>query len=199
MKNPSSSRGFTLIETLVAVTLLTVAIAAPIVLTSKSLAAAYRARDQITAFHLAQEAIETVRHVRDHNILLIAAGNQETDLLDGILSDDGSEVFTVDATEPIDDAIDLNGCPSNECPRLQIDDSGNNSSGLYGYGSGWRETRFTRTVRAETVPHDGDVPQEVKVTAEVSWQTGAFRVESVEISANLYRWVSDNSQEDEDE
>src|SRR3989344_5745503 len=64
-----SSRGFTLIETLVAVTLLSVAITAPMSLTTRSLAAAYYARDQITAFHLAQEAIESVRHARDHNIL----------------------------------------------------------------------------------------------------------------------------------
>ena len=50
-------KGFTLIETLVAVSLLTVAIVAPMTLTARSLSAAYYARDQITAFHLAQEAI----------------------------------------------------------------------------------------------------------------------------------------------
>src|SRR3989344_4356012 len=69
-----TSRGFTLIETLVAVSFLTVAIVAPMTLTTKSLSTAYYARDQITSFHLAQEAIETVRHVRDGNILSNALG-----------------------------------------------------------------------------------------------------------------------------
>jgi len=193
MKTTLSARGFTLIETLVAVTLLTLAIGAPMALTSKSLAAAYRARDQITAFHLAQEAIETVRHVRDHNILMIAVG-EDVDLLDGILTeDDDSQVFTVDTTESIENAIDLNGCPSGECPPLQI----NSDDELYGYGTGWRDTRFTRTVSAETIREEDGVPQEVKITAAVSWQTGSFEVQTVEISENLYRWVSDNTQEDD--
>ena len=91
--------GFTLIETLVAVSLLSVAIVAPMSLTTKSLAAAYYARDQIVAFHLAQEAVETVRHFRDNNILQTALGNP-TDILAGIPL---GIPFTVNT---IDDSID---------------------------------------------------------------------------------------------
>ena len=54
-KPKSKIRGFTLIETLVAISLLMVAIVAPMSLTARSLATAYYARDQITAFHLAQK------------------------------------------------------------------------------------------------------------------------------------------------
>ena len=61
--------GFTLIETLVAISLLSVSIVAPMALASQSLAAAYYARDQITAYHLAQEAIEAMRSIRDRQIL----------------------------------------------------------------------------------------------------------------------------------
>src|SRR3989338_949042 len=66
------SPGFTLIETLVAISLLTIAIIAPMALTAQSLATAYYARDQITAFYMAQEAIEGVRALRDGQILLIS-------------------------------------------------------------------------------------------------------------------------------
>src|SRR3989344_9316175 len=69
---PASSRGMTLIETLVAITILTVAIIAPMSLTMQSLSASYYARDQVSAFNLGQEAIESVRAIRDGNILRIA-------------------------------------------------------------------------------------------------------------------------------
>src|SRR3989338_503600 len=78
--NRRLTTGFTLIETLVAISLLTVAIVVPMSLVTKSLSTAYYARDQVTAFHLAQEAIEIVRHVRDNNILMNAQGTP-TDLL----------------------------------------------------------------------------------------------------------------------
>src|SRR3989344_79302 len=64
------SSGFTLIETLVAVLLLTTAIAGPLTIVSKGLIAALVSKDQITAFFLAQDAVEYVRFVRDTNRLL---------------------------------------------------------------------------------------------------------------------------------
>ena len=67
-----ASRGMTLIETLVAISILAVAIVAPMTLTMQSLSSAYYARDQVVASNLAQEAIESVRAVRDGNILRIA-------------------------------------------------------------------------------------------------------------------------------
>src|SRR3972149_102217 len=71
--SPSNlSRGFTLIETLVAISLLSIAIVAPMSLTSQSLTAAYYARDQVTAFNLAQEGLEAVRAFRDGQVLQIS-------------------------------------------------------------------------------------------------------------------------------
>jgi len=182
------SRGFTLIETLVAVTLLTVAIAAPISLTAKSLATAYYARDQITAFHLAQGAIESIRHVRDNNILKNAFGNS-ADLLDGIPSTDGA-AFIIDTR---DDTMAL--CAPEGCPPLQTDGE------LFGYRSGcimptnncgesegWTNTHFTRTVRAAFVSGSSD---EVEISVEIEWTTGAFGSRSFTISENLYKWVEE--------
>src|SRR5665213_1019796 len=76
-------RGFTLVETLAAISLITIAIVAPMALTVQSLQAAYYARDQITASNLAQEGIEAIRSVRDGNILATAKGTA-TDLFQGI-------------------------------------------------------------------------------------------------------------------
>jgi len=178
---------------MVAISLLTIAIVAPMSLTTRSLAAAYYARDQITAFHLAQEAVESVRHVRDHNVLLNALGTR-TDLLSDIPATDGSP-FTVDTRT---DAMNL--CAGGTCPPLQTDGS------FYGYysnpptnpplsGSGWTNTLFTRTVRAAFLKNaDGtDNTDEVRVSVTVSWQTGAYQTRSFAISDNLYRWVNDGS------
>jgi len=176
----SERAGFTLIETLVAVTLLTVAIIAPMTLTTKSLAAAYYARDQITAFHLAQEAIEALRHRRDANILRIAKGGEQVNMLDGLLEYADGKPFTIDT---IDEAM-------SHCDKTCVTIKKRiNGSPLYGYGgSGWMDTRFTRSVTME--PLGGD---ELRITVVVSWQTGSFQTRDVEISANLYRWVNDAS------
>lgn len=183
-----NERGFTLIETLVAVTILSVAITAPMALTAKSLATAYYARDQIIAFHLAQEAIEAIRHRRDNNILTNVFGNQ-ADLLEGIPSTTGSP-FTVDTR---DDSTAL--CDAAGCPPLQ------SNGELYGYrpgcsmpttdcgaGEGWTNSRFTRTVTARFVSGSSD---EVTISVEVEWTTGSFQTRSFTISENLYRWVEE--------
>jgi prepilin-type N-terminal cleavage/methylation domain-containing protein len=72
------ARGFTLVETLVAVLLLTVAIAGPLTIISKSLITALVAKDQVTAFFLAQDAVEYVRFVRDTNKLQDSAWRDES-------------------------------------------------------------------------------------------------------------------------
>ena len=186
------AKGFTLIETLVAITLLTVAIVAPMALAAQSLAAAYYARDQITAFFLAQEAIEAVRSVRDAQILEIAqtAGSEGVDLFGSVPL---NAPFTVDAGEVAANQA-ISTCDTT-CPPLQT------NGDLYGYydnppsnppppDSGWQNSNFTRTVRAAYVDGDQD---EIRLTVTVAWKTGAFQERSFSISENLYRWVNDGS------
>jgi len=173
-------RGFTLIETLVAISLLTIAIVAPMSLTAQSLSSAYYARDQITAFYLAQEAIEALRSVRDGNILKVSQG-QAVNLLDGI-PDTNGQPFTIDTRTNT-----MTLCDASGCPPIQTDGS------FYGYGggnSGWTNTNFTRTVTASFVP---GTTNEVKVTIRVNWISGGFQTRTFQISEDLFRWVNDGS------
>ena len=181
--DPRPIRGFTLIETLVAVSLLSLAVVAPMSLAATSLSTAYYARDEVTAFHLAQEAIESVRSVRDSNILKNGFGTQ-TDILASIPD---STPFVVDTR---DNSMDASVCVSGVCPQIESD--GN----LYGYGhgaSGWVKTRFTRTVRATTVRSESGVPQEIRVSVTISWKTSGFQTRTFTISENLFRWINDGS------
>src|SRR3989344_8445575 len=174
-----SSRGFTLVETLVAVMLLSVAVVAPMSLAAKSLGSAYYARDQITAFYLAQEAIEALRSIRDSQILVIAQSSSGAPDIFGSIPHDNSP-FTIDARK-IDPAGAILPC-SGSCPALQTDGT------LYGYEAGWADSNFTRTVRAYYVGGSFD---EIRVTVTVEWQTGPIQKRTFSISENLYRWVND--------
>jgi prepilin-type N-terminal cleavage/methylation domain-containing protein len=176
------SSGFTLIETLVAVTLLTVAVIAPITLTAQSLQTAFYARDQITAFYLAQEAIEAIRSILDGQILQITQTANASGLNIFGPIPLSNQPFTVDARIANSSGA-ITSC-SGTCPPLQTDGT------LYGYQSGWSNSNFTRTVKAAFV---GAGQDEIRITVTVTWQTGAYQVRTFSISENLYRWVKDGS------
>lgn len=64
-KKSYKKSGFTLIEALVAISILMIAIASPMLLAQKSLSTATLSKDQMTATFLAQDAIEAVKNIRD--------------------------------------------------------------------------------------------------------------------------------------
>jgi len=174
------NKGFTLVETLVAISLLTISIVAPMSLTMLALSSAIYARDQITAYYLAQEGIEAVRSVRDGNILVTALGTPTPILSEGtgpgqIPSTSGTP-FTID-THTIPATMAL--CDSGTCRVLETDGD------LYGYSSGWTNTTFTRSVSATVISQD-----EVRISVTVSWNTSPFNVRSFTLSDNLYAWIN---------
>lgn len=65
MKTISYKKGFTLVETLVAILILVVAISALFTLASNSLFSVRSAKNQSTALYLAQEAMDYIRSTRD--------------------------------------------------------------------------------------------------------------------------------------
>ncbi|HEY4487603.1 MAG TPA: hypothetical protein VI483_02455 [Candidatus Paceibacterota bacterium] len=180
--------GFTLVETLLAVSLLAIAITAPMVLTMQALTSAYYARDQITASHLAQEGLEAVHAVRDQQILRIATKMKDdaddVDLFGALhtYAQNGKK-FTID----VSDRDDIAECDVGGCDALRTNDD------LYGYDLDWKPTNFTRTMTVCYVQPSGVCgtveSDEVKVTVEMSWHTGSYNVRTFTIEENLYRWV----------
>lgn len=177
----------TLVETLVAISILAVAIVAPMTLTMQSLSAAYYARDQVIASNLAQEAIEAVRAVRDHNILVLALDSGATcpdDLLPMHLMCGiplGGQDFIIDVRT---DPPEIETCVG-VCEKLKTDNN------LYGHDDAWTtETPFRRTVTAEYVSGAED---EIRVVVTVEREAGAHTAPAVVLEENLYRWVNDGS------
>ena len=175
----SAKRGFTLIETFVAISILTLAVVAPMTLAARSLSISYYVRDEMTASYLAQEAIETIRNIRDSRSLEGLLAGSSVDPFSDIPSTDGA-AFTVDAHVSASNAM---GLCSGACDVVQTNGQ------FYGYNdgtSGWTDTRFTRTVTASYV--DG-AHTDLRLSVTVSWKTGSFQERSVTLHENLYRWV----------
>lgn len=74
-------KGFTLIETLVAITVLLLVVVGPMTVAQKGIQNAYFATQQATAVFLSQEALEAVREYRDKDALEVfhrTSGNTDT-------------------------------------------------------------------------------------------------------------------------
>ncbi len=163
--------GFTLVETMVAISILSLAVTGPLLIAQKGLGSSIYARDQITAFYLTQEAVEYVRNVRDSNRITGAAWLSQF----GGCKEDGSgrkcQIDSQYADFSAGGAIAA--CPGGVCPVLSL----NTASNVYGYGSGgdWKPTIFTRTVSIDDRAKPGAKPdQEAQVSVTISWGTKLF-------------------------
>lgn len=159
--------GFTLIETLVAISILVVSIAAPLTIASKGLASAFLARDQITAFYLAQDAVEFVRNTRDENILSSA------NWLSGFPNTTGLP-FTVDTSDG-----EMEACSSGVCAPLDY----NPATNFYSQNdSGGSESDFTRIVTITSLNTN-----EIVIEVTVEWSAGIFE-RTFSVKENLFNW-----------
>lgn len=173
----SKEKGFTLIETFVAITILTIAIVAPMSLVARSLSISYYVRDEITASYLAQEGIEVVRNVRDSNLIDYLKNGDGVDQMAGIPI--GTEFLVDSGLSSLDPFQNCSGL----CPPISYNGE------FYGYNDGignWVPTKFTRTVVAE---YADDANDDLEVRVTVTWQTGGFQVRTVTLVEHIYRWI----------
>lgn len=155
------ARGFTIIEAFVGITILLIGIVGPLVLVNTNFQAGRFSRDQITAYYLAQEAIEAVREIRDENFL---AGDAWLNGLNACTSSNGCRIdggrLGTSAILP---------CGAGGCEQqLRLD----RRTGEYSYDSDDEETRFYRYVRIT----DNNTNQ-ATVTVYVGFDTGRYEQE----------------------
>lgn len=175
-------RGFTLIETMVAVAIITVAIIGPLYALQQGLENSYGARDKLIASGLAQEGVEFIHGVRDgnylYNIVNKAAPRSWFHGLDG----NGTSIdCTGGNTCVIDAYYNTVALCTGACPPLKI-----LSTGLYNQGAVSASnvaTRFTRTVQLNRI--NG---REMQVLVTVSWMSSQTQ-KSVVVSENIQDWL----------
>jgi prepilin-type N-terminal cleavage/methylation domain-containing protein len=176
-----SIKGFTLVETLVAIAVLTVSIIGPFVAIQNALNASFAARDQLIGSMLAQEAIEYVRGVRDGNYIYNV--QNPTIARSWFYGLDGSGGADCRANNC---SVDMNTythatCPAGVCPVL------NRNTTTYRYttqsGAGYSASPFTRTLRLTSIN-----AREMQVSSTVTWKT-AGRTYTITVTEILGAWL----------
>ncbi len=188
-------RGFTLLETLVAVTILVLAVAGPLTVAGRALVAAQNARDQLTASYLAQEGIEYVRAARDREFLIAreAGGSDVTarawqafapsggSFAHCEISTDPNQACTLDPylAASAGGPAALVSCSVSTCGPLYV-----NSLGQYRQSNtnGGVVTSYTRTIQGTLVSANN-----LKVTSTVKWVSRGTSYQAT-VTSNLTPW-----------
>lgn len=171
------NKGFTLVETIVAVFILTISLAALLNLISTSLDAFKYSRDEVTANYLIQEVVDSVRNNRDSTAFLDTTSTGGwTNFLNMYGYNDGGSgkacfqngILTGCTIDPLE-AVKSGGsgmqaCIGN-CTPLSFDS--NASTGAAFYSSGGSPSGFKRIVKM-SVPTATNL-NELDVTVFVTW------------------------------
>jgi Tfp pilus assembly protein PilV len=184
-------KGLTLVETLIAVTILTIAIVGPYHAIQTAMNVSYVSRDQLIATALAQESLEYVRSVRDSNFAYNVANPSTAGTwlygFDGSTRNSvaGKGCFspvncTVDVANVVSGAVSAiaqcSGAAST-CPALNL-----SPALLYTQGAG-TATKYTRWITFTTINS-----HEVRVDSSVTWKTLGVTY-TITISNFIQNWL----------
>jgi len=189
IKRARAQAGFTLIETLVAVLILATAIAGPLTIASRGLTTALVAKDQVTAFYLAQDAVEYIRFKRDSACLAAGVSPCDNAVWLSTLTPacTGSNGCYLDSTETTTNPPLNNGplsCGAIPCSLsnhpLYYDPVNNRFT--YTSLNNIRQP-FVRTVILTSVNSN-----EEKLSVTVSWNDTGGVPRSVSVNEDIFNW-----------
>jgi Tfp pilus assembly protein PilV len=186
----ANQRGFTLIETFIAVMILIMAVVGPLTIAQRALSSSEFSQERITAYYLAQDAIEYVSSIRD-NI--------------GLAGQNGSGTSWIEYNSTVNTNLDLSNLTNCEgannfckidysqasgarvvacgasCPAMTYD----STTHSYGYTTGgtWSTSNFTRTIHIVELGN-----QEALVTVTVAWQSSLPGANAVTLTGDLFNW-----------
>ena len=167
-------RGFTLLEALVAVSILMVAVVAPITIAQKGLSSATYSKNQMIASYLTQDAIEYIKNVRDQNSI-----RNSFDWA-GLW---GSGGFFNLCQSPNFCKLDTNALGG--AGQVQAYNTGDflhiDANGFYGFSGSL--TNFSRKIQITLDPNSRN-PDEALITVIVNWGT----TDSITIKSLIFNY-----------
>ncbi len=180
MKFFSNQKGFTVLESIVAIFILSLSISGVFTSVQQSLSQSVIVKDEIKAYYLAQEAVEIIRNKRDINQIDKINNLATTNWLAGIseLSTDPCSFGKICRADVVPFSLQRCGDAWDSCSNINYD----SNLSLYTYNSG-SETNFKREIQIESVSST-----EVSVTVRVSWRKGLINRE-FKIKTHLFNWV----------
>ncbi|MDQ5948902.1 MAG: hypothetical protein QG589_27 [Patescibacteria group bacterium] len=175
-------RGFTLVETMVAISILSISILGIFTAVQNGLATSGLAKDQITAFYLVQESMEYIRNMRDENGLKSlneqALGRAPVAWLSGIANISSDPCYPGNTCTVDSSNSQLTRCSGGfgTCPFLLQD----TNTLFFGYTSGWTQTKFKREIQIQSVNAN-----EIIIVVQISWTSGVFS-RTIQVKQSLY-------------
>ena len=193
MKLPSPQSAFSLVETLVAISILLLVMVGPMTISSSAAKSTSFSSEQVTAFFLAQEGAELVQKARDDLQLTYFAGINPDAWTDFTRTAAGglyrlcykdinpngcSMTINTDSTGTLSNSVDCS-TPGNCSLYLN---SGTVRSKYTHSSAGNVLTPFTRRITLENINAN-----EVKIVSRVTWRTGSLRAEQkAEVETRLF-------------
>lgn len=192
-------RGITLVETIVAVTVLTMALGGPFLMAARSLKVAGYAREEVAAARLAEEGLEIVHSMRDNNSAESDTGRAwdkgindcalgcYIDVTKQLVPAANQSIWDVDGLYP--SVVDCNGACPNEKFRVYMHTSGfYRQFDLAEYGGnpqgGYSKTNMTRMVRITPV---SGTSREYLVESIVTYYAGPTQ-RTIQLSDTILNW-----------
>ena len=173
--------GFTLLETLVAISIFSVSLLGIMSVLASGVADTNYAKRKMTATYLAQEGIEYIRNMRDTLVLYdLPGGKTGWKEFRDTIKDCGNHGESVKSCY-FDDQNSIQSCGNDSCPVLFYD----SSTGKYNYSSSGESSGFIRTIQAK---YPGGPNDDIEISSTVSWTQGSG-AKSVTFSENLFDWI----------
>jgi len=157
-------RGFTIVETLVAIAILMIAVTGPLVAASRSLNAALYSRDQMIGSFLAQEVMEVIKSQRSNAVI-----NNESDWTRDYSKCIATNPCGVSATDP---SLTPQFCSVASC-ILRLGSNGYSMSGtedgLSFYRSFYLESMSSTEYKVHVIVgwNQGKIPYELEIISEI--------------------------------
>lgn len=187
-----NKKGFTLLETLVAIFILTLALTGPIYIASLAIRSSVETRDNISAYYLAEEAVEAIRNMRDTNSFKGISYGWLGDSLTSPLS-------TKCRTAPCIMGVDYEGvyyiteCENSTCSPLTFDPQGTITYGgpILDFNN-MQYSKFTREITFEDITPERELLVKVAIKWEDKGRQRKFEIEERLLKQDYERYYADD-------